>query len=95
MPPTATDTRIKLERPTDAKLVQLGVLAWPIWSKEASTFDWKYDEQEICYFLQGEVTVTTDQGLVRLKPGDLVTFPKGLACTWQISKAVRKHYRFG
>jgi uncharacterized cupin superfamily protein len=42
-----------------------------------------------------EVTVKTDRGEVVLRPGDLVTFPKGLSCTWQVSKAVRKHYQFG
>ena len=91
----STDTRIKIEQPSKEKLAQLGVMKWPIWTKEASTFPWTYDEQEICYFLEGEVTVKTDQGSVSLKPGDLVTFPKGLACTWHVIKPVRKHYRFG
>ena len=95
MPSTGTETRIKVERPTQEKLTQLGVSEWPIWTKEASTFNWQYDDQEICYFLEGEVTVKTDQGSANLKPGDLVTFPKGLACTWQVHKPVRKHYRFG
>ena len=27
--------------------------------------------------------------------GDLVTFPQGLSCTWQVKKNVRKHYKFG
>ena len=27
--------------------------------------------------------------------GDLVTFPQGMDCTWEIGKAVRKHYKFG
>ena len=95
MTSTATDTRIKIERPTKEQLSQLGISKWPIWTKEVSTFDWQYDEPETCYFLEGEVTVKTDQGSASLKPGDLVTFPKGLACTWQVHKPVRKHYRFG
>lgn len=91
----AADSRIKLEKPTQARLSQLGVTSWPIWTKEVSTFDWEYDEQEVCYFLEGQVTVTTDQGSVQLKPGDLVTFAKGLKCTWKVTKPVRKHYKFG
>lgn len=95
MATTQTDTRIKIERPSEEKLKAMGVKGWPIWTKEASTFDWEYDEQETCYFLEGEVTVKTDQGSVSLRPGDLVTFPKGLTCSWHVAKPVRKYYRFG
>jgi hypothetical protein len=27
--------------------------------------------------------------------GDLVTFPTGMKCTWDVKVPVRKHYRFG
>ena len=30
-----------------------------------------------------------------LESGDMVTFPKDLECTWQITEAVTKHYNFG
>ena len=95
MQSTTTETRITIERPTSEQLKQRGVFEWSIWTKEPSTFDWEYDEPETCYFLEGEVTVKTDRGSVSIKPGDLVTFPKGLACTWHVAAAVRKHYRFG
>jgi uncharacterized protein len=95
MPTDATDARIKVERPAPETLSRLGVGRWPIWTKDVSTFDWEYDQQEVCFFLEGEVTVTTDQGSARLKTGDLVTFPRGLTCTWHVTKPVRKHYRFG
>lgn len=82
--------------PAPAKLEVMGVYDWPIWTKEVSTFPWTYDSREVCYFLEGEVTVTPDGGApVKLRPGDLVTFPKGLKCTWNIREAVRKHYDFG
>ena len=90
-----TETRITIEKPDPQKLDQLGVPQWSIWEKEPSTFDWHYDDRETCYLLEGEVTVTTDKGEVSFGKGDLVTFPKGLSCTWQIKKAVRKHYQFG
>lgn len=86
---------IKVEKPAAAQLQQLKVKTWPIWTKEPSTFDWHYDDQEMCYFLKGEVTVDTPGGQVGFGKGDLVTFPKNLNCTWRIKKAVRKHYRFG
>ncbi|HEY9661852.1 MAG TPA: cupin domain-containing protein, partial [Allocoleopsis sp.] len=62
----------------------------------ASTFPWTYDEQETCYFLEGEVMVTPTGGQpVSMGKGDLVTFPAGMSCTWEILKDVRKHYCFG
>jgi len=82
--------------PTDDQLSQLGVYNWPIWTKEISEFPWTYDEQEICYFLEGDVVVTPAAGEpVQVGKGDLVTFPTGLSCTWQVSSPVKKHYRFG
>ena len=95
MPTIQADPRITVERPTADRLNELKVTSWAIWTKEPSTFDWHYDERETCYFLEGEVVVKTDKGEVVLRPGDLATFPRGLSCTWHVSKAVRKHYRFG
>ena len=88
---------IKVVRnPDDATLTELGVESWPIWEKEASVFPWSYDDREICYLLAGEVIVTPDGGEpVSFGQGDLVTFPAGMSCTWDIKQAVRKHYRFG
>ncbi len=85
-----------VKNPGQEQLEQLGVFDWPIWEKEASEFPWHYDEQEICYLLEGEVEVTPDGGEpVRFGKGDLVTFPAGMSCRWNISRAVKKHYRFG
>ena len=77
-------------------LADLGVLEWPIWQKEASTFPWTYDESETCYFLAGDVVVTPAGGSpVTMGQGDLVRFPAGMTCTWEIRTAVKKHYTFG
>ena len=82
--------------PAPAKLEVMGVYDWPIWSKEESTFPWKYDTRETCYILEGEVTVTPEGGdPVDIGPGDLVIFPEGMSCTWHIRSAIRKHYDFG
>lgn len=90
-----TMLKVLVEKPTSEKLNSLGVFSWPIWTKEVSSFDWFYDEQEICYFLEGEVTVKTPAGEVSFGKGDLVTFPQGLKCVWTIKRAVKKHYKFG
>lgn len=84
-----------INNPTQEQLQQLGVLSWPIWEKEASSFPWTYDMKEICYILEGEVVVTPQNGEpVSIKAGDLVTFPNGMSCHWNISKDIRKHYQF-
>ncbi len=87
---------ITVEKPTEEKLFELNVRSWPVWEKEESEFPWFYDEAEICYILEGNVSVTPDNGTpVTFGKGDLVTFKEGLRCTWNIKKAIRKHYKFG
>lgn len=82
-------------QPDEKRLKELGVFSWPIWTKEVSEFPWTYDSTETCYFLEGEVEVISDSGeFVKIGKGDLVTFPKGMSCTWKVKKPVRKHYRF-
>ena len=86
---------ITVEKKGNAELDRLGVFSWPIWQKEASRFDWHYDDVEECYFLDGRVTVETPDGKsVSFGKGDFVTFPKGLSCVWDIKEAVKKHYNF-
>jgi len=82
--------------PSEARLKELGVNSWPTWSKEISKFPWSYSEQEVAYVLEGEVVVTPNGGEpVSFGAGDLVTFPSGMSCTWEVKKPLRKHYRFG
>lgn len=86
---------VTVERPDARKLQALKVSTWPIWTKQPSTFDWHYDEPEVCYVLEGEVVVTWANGQASIRKGDLVTFPKDMSCTWHVKQAVRKRYRFG
>ncbi len=90
-------SEIRVERiPSEERKDSLNLLNWPIWTKEVSEFPWVYDEQETCYFLEGEVVVIPSGGEpVSIGKGDLVTFPKGMSCTWKIIKSVRKYYKFG
>lgn len=95
MTKTAAPSSITVERPNERQLEALKVSHWPVWSKDPSTFAWHYDEREVCYFLEGDVIVKTGKGEVTIGPGDLVTFPQGLDCTWRVRQRVRKHYRLG
>lgn len=86
--------KIKISRPSEEELKGQNIRNWPVWEKEASKFPWTYDSEEICYIIEGEIIVETDIETVHIQPGDLVTFPAGLKCVWDIRKAVRKHYHF-
>ncbi len=88
--------KIKIEhQPSQERLNELGVYKWGIWEKEVSKFPWTYDSQETCYFLEGDVVVTPDGGQpVQMGKGDLVIFPSGMSCTWEIIRDVKKHYYF-
>ena len=80
----------------EQRIDELEVRQWPIWSCEVSTSPWEYDQREVCWLLEGDVTVTPENGEpVRFGAGDLVEFSAGLRCTWQVHQAVRKHYCFG
>jgi uncharacterized protein len=86
---------IKVQKLSDDELRDMGVFNWPIWTKEVSRFDWSYDSVEECLLLEGQVTVETEDGKsVSFGKGDFVTFPKGLSCTWNVHKPVKKHYNF-
>lgn len=91
-----SELQILLERnPSPMKLEVMGVYDWPIWRKEASRFDWTYQQQETCYILRGRFSVTPDGGESQhFRRGDLITFPQGMQCTWEITEDVEKHYDF-
>eukprot|EP00188_Purpureofilum_apyrenoidigerum_P001743 Plantae.Rhodophyta-Purpureofilum_apyrenoidigerum.ctg19902.p2 GENE.Plantae.Rhodophyta-Purpureofilum_apyrenoidigerum.ctg19902~~Plantae.Rhodophyta-Purpureofilum_apyrenoidigerum.ctg19902.p2 ORF type:complete len:124 (+),score=21.77 Plantae.Rhodophyta-Purpureofilum_apyrenoidigerum.ctg19902:194-565(+) len=89
--------KIEIIRQADEVTInKLGCRSWPTWGCEASKFPWTYDENEKCLLLKGEVTVTPDDGgeAVSFKAGDIVTFPEGMSCTWDVKEAVHKHYQF-
>ncbi len=87
---------IKVERnPPRARLDELRVTDWDIWTCEVSRFPWTYAQEETCYFLDGDVVVSVEgRELLRIGRGDLVTFPKGLKCAWDVRRPVRKHFHF-
>ena len=80
----------------ETTIEELGIKNWPIWTCEESSFDWTYDDKETCLLLEGEVTVTPEEGEpVNFGAGDLVVFPAGMDGRWDVHKAIRKHYRLG
>ena len=87
-------TLFEISRLTEEQVQQKGILEWPVWEKEVSCFPWYYDETEDCYILEGDIFIETAEGVIRVGPGDFVTFHKGLECKWDIRQPVRKHYHF-
>ena len=89
--------QIQIKKITSDELNTLHIFSWPIWEKEPSEFEWYYDAEEHCYFLQGEVEVYNQdksKKLATISPKDYVIFPKGLKCIWKIKSLVKKHYKF-
>ena len=87
--------KVEVKRPKKEELDELKVKEWPIWECDVSSFDWEYDEDEVCYFLEGKVKVEVGDETVEIQKGDLVKFPKGLKCRWKVLEKVRKHYKLG
>jgi uncharacterized protein len=83
-----------IKKPSDEEIKRTN--SWGTWNKGVSEFDWYYDETETCYILEGKAEVTDSEGnSIEFGPGDLVTFNKGLNCTWKITSPIRKKYKFG
>ena len=87
--------RIEITRPSKEAAREIGAHNWAVWSRQPSRFDWHYDEEETCYILGGEATVTSDEQTVEIGPGDLVVFPGGLGCVWDVKAPIRKRYKMG
>ncbi len=86
--------KIIVRRPDKKELEELKVTSWGTWGCEVSTFDWEYDSDETAYVLEGHVLVKTEDSVTEINAGDLVTFPKGMKCVWEVKKPIRKHFRF-
>ena len=89
-----TVSDIVVKKPGEEEIAECKT--WPIWSCQESVFDWDYTQTETCLILEGKVTVKDRPGddSVSFGPGDLVVFPVGLKCIWQVEEPVKKHYTF-
>ena len=89
--------KIIIKSPCRASLIiQYGIKNWPIWECEPRNFSKFYTEKEISLIIAGEAKIITEKGeSYFIKSGDLVEFPKGFNCEWQIFKSIKKHYRLG
>ena len=52
--------------------------------------------KKICLIIEGQAKISTKNGnIYMIKAGDLVEFPAGLYCEWEVTKSIKKHYRLG
>jgi uncharacterized cupin superfamily protein len=87
--------KVIISQLSPAEIEQRGIRKWPVWTKEISRFGHVYDDgPEECLFLEGDVIIETAGGNYQIRPGDFVVFEKGLECTWDVKKPVKKHYNF-
>lgn len=86
---------IMVRKPTPEELERLDVRSWSVWEKERSVFPWFYPTEETCYFEEGRVRIKLNNGkVVEVGKGDLVVFPEGLECVWEILEPVTKRYTY-
>lgn len=86
--------KIKIIPMTIDEAKQYGVNDWSSWECEPSVFEWEYSEQEAAYVYEGDVIVTSDYETVNITAGMMVSFPKGLKCTWEVKRTIKKAYCF-
>ena len=89
--------KVVIKSPCSASvIIQYGIKNWPIWECEPRNFAWSYNEREICFIIEGEAYIKTEEGeRYFIKSGDLIEFPAGFSCEWQIIKSIKKHFRLG
>ena len=81
---------ITVRKPTDKEKEEFK--NYPVWECKPSVFNWYYDSGEICLVTEGDVTIEYEGKTVSFTAGDLVTFPKGLQCIWNVKKTIKKHF---
>lgn len=89
---------VRIERhPSQSRLSDLGIRSWPKWGCPPGKFPLKFEAEETFYLVRGKVRAymkgSPDQ-YVEFGAGDLVVIPKGMSCTWDVSVAIDKHYKF-
>ncbi|KAI3411651.1 Cupin_3 domain-containing protein, partial [Psidium guajava] len=100
--PNSKSNLIIIERnPSETRLSELNIKCWPKWACPPGKYRLKFDAEETCYLLKGKVKAyssvsapASSSDFVEFAAGDLVIIPKGIRCTWDVSVAVDKYYKF-
>ena len=64
-----------------------------VWDCSAGRFTWEFAWDEFVMVLEGEVTITPENGeSFTLRTGDFCHFPLGLKTVWQVDNYIRKTF---
>ncbi|KUF06869.1 cupin domain-containing protein [Leucobacter sp. G161] len=65
-----------------------------LWASEVGSFTAeRVGYSEICYFIEGSVTVEAEgEAPIKYGPGDIMVMPSGWKGTWHVHTPVRKHF---
>ena len=64
-----------------------------LWCCTPGSFDWEYTWDETIYLIEGEVTISDQDGTSRTyRAGDLLFAPSGTSSRWKIAQTVRKAF---
>jgi uncharacterized cupin superfamily protein len=62
-----------------------------VWDCTAGKFNWIYDFDETCFFLEGSAIIDDGvNGPRRICPGDVAFFPNGSTAAWHVEEYVKK-----
>ena len=82
---------IIVRKPTDGEKIFMAMQ--DTWQSSIARFNHHYDSNETCLLTEGQATVEYAGGSVSFGAGDLVIFPKGLDCVWNVVVPVKKYAR--
>ena len=78
---------ILVEKATDAQREEFQNIRES--TKEVGITEWFYDEKTVCLFTEGKAVVEHHGIRTSIDAGDLVVFPEGLNCRWEVLEPVR------
>ncbi len=62
-----------------------------VWRCTPGSFTWDYTWDETIFFVEGEVTITDQEGTsATYRGGDMIFVPTGTNFTWKITRAIHK-----
>jgi len=63
------------------------------WESPVQEFDYHYDNAETFLLIEGQATISYDEGTVSFGAGDILYCPAGLDCHWNVILPVKKYLR--
>lgn len=85
-----TESTTPLSRTVERLFAPDGKLASGVWDSSAGTHEFRFDFDEIIFFLEGEARVTAGAETQTFRAGDVALVPAGTHMRWEVPRYVRK-----